>query len=242
MKLFPPHPTRGRTRAFTLIEVLIATLIFSVIVAAMNAAFYGSLRLRTNTAKLVEDMAPMNRAASILKADLRGILSSNITGGPLAGAFTGLNQGAGGSQLQMFTTTGVLETRAVQGEYEPLPWGDVQHVSYYLTNSFKMSRTVGKDLIRAVTRNVMATSQPDLLEQAILTGVNLLEILYYDGTTWRDTWDSTMQTPAVPLAVKVHVEFAPRELKEAAKPPLEVVVPLLVQAPTNTTSMTGGTQ
>src|SRR6266404_4716588 len=153
--------------AFTLLEVLIATFIAAIVLAAMNAAFYAALHLRSVTADLVENSIPQNHAASILKADLRGTL---ITGGTMAISIKSPGTESGNNQptdLDIYTTTGVIRNDQ--------PWGDVQKVSYLLKDSVNAAHSVGKDLIRAVTRNLLASTQPDLAEQPLLSGVNSVQ-------------------------------------------------------------------
>lgn len=237
-------PSLSRSRAFTLVEVLIATLIFAIVMLAMNAAFYGALHLESKTAKMIEDTIPLNNAVSIIKADLRGILAP---GGTFAGPITSLAQGLGNSQLQMFTTSGVIDiqppTGAVQPQtlasMQPQPWGDIQQVSYYLRAPWDQRRVAGKDLVRAVTRNLLASGQPDLWEQPLMTGVRSLDIFYYDGMNWLTTWDTNAQQVLTPQAIKFDVQFAVQDVNESTKLPIEIVVPLLMQPSTNTTTSSG---
>jgi type II secretion system protein J len=217
--------------AFTLLEVLIATLIAAIVLAAMNAAFYAALRLRSVTNDLVENSIPMNHAASILKADLRGTL---ITGGTMAISIESPGTESGNNQptdLDIYTTTGVL--------HDDLPWGDVQKVSYLLKDSSNASRTGGKNLIRAVTRNLLASTQPDLTEQPLLSGVTSVQFLFYDGANWQTTWDSTSAVTPAPLAIKLHVEFANGNSTGQGRLPLEVLVPVDDQVSSNSVATAG---
>jgi type II secretion system protein J len=213
--------------AFTLLEVLIATFIAAIVLAAMNATFYAALHLRSVTNALVENSIPMNHAASVLKADLRGTL---ITGGTMAISIESPGTESGNNQptdLDIYTTTGVL--------HDDLPWGDVQKVSYLLKNS-TTSNFGGKDLIRAITRNLLASAQPDLSEQPLLSGVTSVQFSFYDGANWQTTWDSTSAVTPVPQAIKVHVEFANNNSGQG-RLPLEVLIPVDGQAPSNTVAV-----
>ena len=223
-------------RAFTLLEVLIATLIAAIVLAAMNATFYAALHLRSVTNNLVENSIPLNHAASILKADLRGTL---ITGGTMAISIESPGTESGNNQptdLDIYTTTGVL--------HDDLPWGDVQKVSYLLKNPTAASSLGGKDLVRAVTRNLLASTQPDLAEQPLLSGVSSVQFSFYDGANWQTSWDSTSEATPTPLAIKVHVEFANGNSTGQGRLPLEVLVPVDGQVSSNSVatagSITGG--
>jgi type II secretion system protein J len=215
---------------FTLMELLIATMIAAVVLAAMNTAFYAALHLRSSTSSAVENSIPLNRVVSILKADLRGIL---ITGGSMAGPVESPGTENVNNQptlLDIHTTTGVI--------YDDLPWGDVQKVSYLLKNSTGVSRPVGQDLIRAVTRNLLAPTQPDLSEQSLLSGVTSLQFLFYDGANWQTTWDSTNSVTPIPQAIKVEIEFAKADSGGQVRLPIEIIVPVVTQVQTNSATST----
>ncbi len=184
----------------------------------------------------MENSIPLNHAASILKADLRGTL---VTGGALAVSIESPGTKNGGTQptdLDIYTTTGVL--------HDDLPWGDVQKVSYLLKSPTTTSNLGGKDLVRAVTRNLLASAQPDLTEQPLLSGVSSVQFSFYDGANWQTTWDSTSAVTPVPLAIKAHVEFANGNSSAPVRLPLEVLVPVDGQASSNSVasagSVTGG--
>ena len=224
---------RGR-RGFTLLEVLIATLIFSLILAAMNITFYSAMHLQASTSALAESTIPLNHAVSVIKGDLGGIL---VTGGTLAGPVTGTAPGMGAGlsgQLQLYTTTGVLD--------DVQPWGDVQLISYYLQDMAGTQKGPGaRCLVRAVTRNLLSTGNPDVWEQPLLRGVNSLEFSFYDGAVWTTSWDSTTQTAQVPRAIKVYIEFAADEQGRPGRLPVEMVVPIVMQGPTNAVTAASGT-
>jgi hypothetical protein len=64
-----------------------------------------------------------------------------------------------------------------------------------------------------------------------LSGVQNLTFLYYDGTQWDTSWDTTQQTN-LPLAIKVQIDMASQP-GVAARGPLELVVPIDVLVTTN---------
>jgi len=217
--------------AFTLLEVLIATFIAAIVLAAMNAAFYAALHLRSVTADLVENSIPQSHAASVLKADLRGTL---ITGGTMAISIESPGTESGNNQptdLDVYTTTGVIRNDQ--------PWGDVQKVSYLLKDSTNASHPGGKDLVRAVTRNLLASAQPDLAEQPLLSGVSSVQFSFYDGANWQTAWDSTSTVTPAPQAIKVHIEFANRNSTGQGRLPLEILIPVDGQVSSNSVAASG---
>ena len=232
---------RQYSRAFTLLELLIAVVVFGIVLAAINAVFYGALRLRNKTAEALREALPMQQALANIKRDLSNIV---VPGGPLSGVLQTTviaDLLPGRVSPDFYTSTGLID--------ETSPWAEVQKVCYLLADS--RDRTAGQDLIRAVTRNLlpaMAVEEP--AQQWLMSGVQSLKFFYYDGTQWRDSWDSTTAstttglTNEVPQAIKVQVQLAS---KERGRPrslsiPIEIVVPIVVQARTNQMAQASGGQ
>jgi general secretion pathway protein J len=215
--------------AFTLIEVLIAVSIFAIVLGAINTVFYSALKLRNKTSELLDKSVPVEQAITIIERDLRNLVPPN---GPLSG------------QLQSAPPL----TNAIPGAVGPVfycasaniddvnPWPEVQKVSYVITPS--TNRLAGNDLFRVVDRNLLAPipEQPD--SQWLMSGVQQIAFQYYDGTAWQDSWDSTLQEPKLPKAIKLQIQFVPED-SDPVNPvatPLEIVVPVMVEARTNQTT------
>jgi general secretion pathway protein J len=231
--MMPPRTSFRRPPAFTLLELLIAVAIFAIVLTAINGVLYGAMRLRSKTARTIEEALPIQQTVAILKRDLQGIVApGGILTGPLqSGAATGgmLPQGA----TTLYTCTGALDPT--------LPWGDVQKVAYYLKNPDDPLHAAGQDLVRAVSRNLLAPTQQEWVEQWLMSGVERLQLAFYDGNTWRDSWDSTTpnlttgQTNNLPTAIKVQIDLAANYGESQTKAPVQLVVPLVAQARTNRT-------
>ena len=108
-------------------------------------------------------------------------------------------------------------------------------------------------LTRAVTRDLLdGTTQTVPKEEFILTGVQALQVQFYDGTTWQDSWqytapDSTatgsttsasgtstgstvtIGNATLPTAVRVDLVLAPAVANGQPPPPIEVLVPWTTQ-------------
>jgi prepilin-type N-terminal cleavage/methylation domain-containing protein len=225
-----------RRRGFTLIEILVATLSFAVILTALNSTFYAAMRLRARAVKNVENLIPMNQAAGILKRDLNGILPTNGLAGPFVGQPQGL--GINGScSLEFYTTSGVVS----DDQY----FGDIQKVTYYLKRPEVAADVAGQDLVRAVTRNMLPALTEDLEEIPLISGVDRLEFSFYDGTAWQTAWNSTNADIQLPQAIKMAIEFAGLDYRYKANEPLTFIIPLTIQvrssgATNNTSSTSGG--
>lgn len=240
--------------AFTLLELLIAVVAFAIVLAAINGVFYSGLKLRNRSAASLEKSLPLTQALTILKRDLASIappstnttkligeLQSSGTGSgtsqaPKFGSLAGATGGASGLAAQVspdfYTLSGLLDADS--------PWPNVQKVAYLLVDSTNRS-ALGKDFIRAVTRNLLPSGvEEEPVEQLLLTDVAEVLFFFHDGTDWQESWDSTAdETKKLPRAIKVQLQMASED-RASQPPPIELVVPLVVEASTNTTAQSSG--
>jgi hypothetical protein len=142
--------------------------------------------------------------------------------------------------LEFNTTSGVLGN-------DPVYWGEVQQVSYYLKPS-ELRNARGMDLVRGVCRNllpVVTNTLADLKETRLLSGVDSLTFSFYDGTNWQTMWDSTSQqdlsATLVPQLIKLSIGFVQGQDDKRSLPPLAIEVPIMLQARTNQASAASST-
>lgn len=230
------HPSRDPARAFTLIEVLLAVTIFAIVLAAINMVFFSALRLRMTTSRALDAALPLQQALTALRRDLQGALPPG-TNCDLAGDFKsgasangfGMTQNGG---LEFYTSTGVINDKA--------PWGDVQRVFYQLREPANRTTALGKDLIRGVTRNLLSTTMEDPTEQWLIGDIESLEFACYNGTDWRDSWDTSMGDSGLPQAVRVRIQLASNDAANSRnRQPIEILVPIESQSRTNQTTGVG---
>jgi general secretion pathway protein J len=227
------HRTRGvRTPAgFTLLEVLIAVAIFAIVLAAINTVFYSALRLRNKAAESFEQALPVQRAIATIQRDLANLVPPNglLSGSLQTTAMT--NTVAGQASPDFYTASAMLE--------DTVPWGDIQKVSYALVEP--ANRAAGRDLYRAVTRNLLSATQEPPEQQWLMGNVQGIAFQFYDGSQWLDSWDSTVQTN-LPLAAKVQIHLAsPRAVSPLSRSaPIELVVPIDARGGTNQTQLASG--
>lgn len=230
--------------AFTLIEVILAIAIFAIVLVAMNTAFFAAVRLRQKTSDALESSRPLNQGLALLRRDLQnavppgGVLKGDFRSGGAgggAGSRSSATTGKGavvntlGSQnpgLDFFTATGALGDDA--------PWGDIQEVNYQLMDPLDSAHSYGKDLVRTVNRNLLATATQATEVQRLAGNIENLDFSYFDGTQWRDTWDTGSGDTGLPLAVRVSVQLASSEgPSRGITQPLQMVVLLDSMSVTN---------
>ena len=217
---------------FTLMELLIATVIGAFILLVINGTYFGALRLNNHTQAQVEDNLVMERALSLVRRDLDGLrLPSAPTATAPVGTFSGQFQDTpSNSPTQEFASTRIsADFYTTTGEVNGWnPYSEVQVVAYFLAPATDGSNT--KNFVRAVTRNLLPVQIPETDEQVLLTGVSTAEFDYYDGTQWDPTWDST-QTSTLPAAVRFTLTMAGSNPNQPP-PPINLVVPVLVTTKT----------
>ncbi|HEY6169489.1 MAG TPA: type II secretion system protein GspJ [Verrucomicrobiae bacterium] len=241
-----------RARGFTLIEVLLAVVVFAIVLAAMNGVFFGALRLRNKAHEAFDTALPLQQTVGIIKRDLEGIM---LPGGKFSGQFqtspttssstsTGSSTSAGSSTADLtgervspdiYTCSGYIDDTS--------PWAEVQKVAYFLAEPTNSTATApGKDLVRSITHNLLPVLTDDPVQQPLLSGVESFALTYYDGTSWTETWDSTTATN-LPNAIKVQITLAQEKNQRSTLAPIEFIVPVMVQRRTNSTQQaTGGSQ
>ena len=221
----------SRLRAFTLMELILAAGIMAIVLVAINGIFFSAMRLRESVTEAVEGSLPVQQACDTLRRDLACAMPPT-TNGVFSGDFKvggvtslGLNQPV---DIELYTTTGALRTDE--------PWGEVQRVTYELRLPIDRSAS-GKDLIRSVTRNLLATIPPQPDDQWMMGGVQSVEYSCYDGTQWRDSWDTTAGDTNLPTAVRVRIQLTGSNGGPGNGQPLEIIVPIDSQSRTNTAGM-----
>src|ERR1039457_6278602 len=223
--------------AFTLIEMVLAIGVASIVLIAVNTVLFASLRLRDTTANVVDAATPLDQAVTFIRRDLQCVVTpTNGTSKVVSGDFRAGNVSSPGVPepvaVEMFTTTGALSASA--------PWADIQRVTYELKQPTDRN-AVGKDLVRSVVRNLLTITTPEVQDQLMLSGVQNIKFTCFDGAQWQDVWDTTGATSTytnLPLAVRVDIQMSGGGVNAQ---PIELVVPIDVQTRTNTVlTATGG--
>ncbi len=215
---------RCSRHGFTLLEVIVAVVMVSILIGALYSAFFGAVRLREKTYAAIEADLPKSYAISLIKQDIQnmigpaGILAGTMLGGPDE------NMDENYDFLEFFTASGLTS------RFEP--WGDIQKVEYAAMKPVWSGDEEGNVLVRKTTRNLLATTAEDPDVQILLKRLQSLQVAFYDGQNWYDSWDSTSNDDELPVALRVRMNFVQPEsedVDERTELPVEVFVPIRVQ-------------
>jgi hypothetical protein len=158
---------------------------------------------------------------SAMSPTTNGVMSGDFRVGDITSA--AMNQNV---SIELYATTGAL--------HENEPWGDVQCVTYELRPSTAGAGNQGQDLVRSVTRNLLPTTTPVPEDQWMMGHVQSLTFDCYDGTQWRNSWDTTVSDTNLPIAVRVTIQLAGEGPGDPrAQEPIVLTVPIDSLARTN---------
>ncbi|HXX95036.1 MAG TPA: prepilin-type N-terminal cleavage/methylation domain-containing protein [Planctomycetota bacterium] len=199
----------ARTGGFTLIELVVATSIFLVVISAAYALFSSSRGIASRGEARSELFQNARAAIKMIEDDLRGAVMS---GSAYDTGFVGTQGGTPAEPLDTIdlysVNTHAMNLAAAQQQTQLLTAQpvdlkiDLSRVSYWIeqgTNPIKARGLVRmrQTLLSAVTPPVV---NDDTVEEISRDIVNM-SFRYYD-TAWELSWDSTQQN-VLPQAVEV---------------------------------------
>ncbi len=181
-----------RSRAFTLIEMLVAMAMIAVLAGSLYASMRIAFGARRTAEAAVEPLAAVESVFEALGRDLscapppRGILA-----GPCAGTDGSDDMSGLPSDTIDFFTRPACSPGTAPG---------IVRVSYGLTDA-EGRRAVA----RRLTVNLLAPEEQQPEEEILCDNVLALNFRYFDGADWYDTWDSTAAGDSLPVAVEATV-------------------------------------
>jgi general secretion pathway protein J len=176
---------------FTLLEVLIAIAIFSVVSLASFTIFDTVLRGDENSKKRSERQNELQRAFLLIERDFTQIAkrSMRISG-----------EAPGSSFLQTSDDSFLADEQAIafvrSGWTNPgllLPRSEMQSVAY---------RVVDETLERLHFNFVDAVEGEEPKVRLLITGITSLAFEYYDGKEWKKKWSGKL----LPQAIAIEIE------------------------------------
>ncbi len=207
---------------FTLIELALSLGAGAVVLIAIFGVFSRAIHLRDDATQRTRTARVQAHAVDVLRNDLR---QARISGGTLAATLIGSQESQGGSfpgYLKFMTTT----ARDVSDE---VPSADLQQVEYFVATDSDAENPRAGSLVRAVDGGLLAPVRETPPEEPLLTGIESMEIAFFDGDAWQDSWEITEDDKTLPKAVRVRLQPA-AAAREVKPPVIEVLVPWSTQA------------
>lgn len=178
-------------KGFTLIEMLVALLIFALITAAGVAVMSTTLSNQGAVRTKVERYAELQRTRAILKADLSQAASRRTRGEdgmPALTAFAGGSPWGVGGPLLAFTRRGYENP-------DGAPRASMQYIEYALVEG-RLERRARPALDGARLGPA----------QVLMTGVDSAQMGFLFNGAWVPTWKGNPQTD-IPTAVRVNLRL-----------------------------------
>lgn len=233
-------------RGFTLVELIVSTIMLSVIVGATTLVVFQSLRSRDAARAAGEAFSRAQVAARRVAADAQNALRDTDL---LKGKVQVTAGGVGGTSGLLLLTH---QQRPVRTGYD-VPEGEEYEVQYRLEPATLRaasadSRLAQYTLWRRADPNLDDTVDGGGVAAAVVDGVTALTVEAYDGQKWLTTWDS--DADGYPFALRVTISACDEAGKRVSTARRVVAIdrtPLPLPAPeeetdTATDSGTGGGQ
>ena len=222
----PSSPNTGcRTPGFTLIELVCATAIMSLLTLSIFSALRIGFKARDRALSAVGPARSAEIAIDLVRRDLESALPP---GGTMATGFIAQPgpEAPETSAVEFFNvdtvqiapgasaTGGSLLSQgpSVFEQQDPVAVGGMQRVTFLV-------RPVGNGesvLIRQITRNLLAETEMPPQEQILCRGVTAFRLRYFDGLQWTEEWDSTSYGNSLPMAVEITLALT--RPKDATRP------------------------
>ena len=193
-------------RGFTLLELIVAMTMITVISAALYSSLNAAVRGRRAAERAVTPIRAASIALNIIERDLASVMlphpetlvvDSQVY--YLAGPFQG--QAQSDTSWVSFYTIGTENTPDI-----PLSEG-VRRVEYTLAND-----GTTPVLVRRIARNILSGdfNIPAEEEEILCENVRAFTLRFFDGLDWYDTWESSQMVdingaPAIPMVVQLEL-------------------------------------
>jgi type II secretion system protein J len=218
-------------RGFTLLELLLASAISAMMALVIYSAMVTGFKARRSAGAQMSDIRSMAIVMDIIAEDFESILPPT---GTLAGPMVGYAMGSPGFETDSVNFYCLGRDRA-----------GVSALSEGFRRIELVLKTDGQTptLVRRVTRNLLAPAVPEPQDEVLSTEITGFSVRFFDGTSWYDEWDSTLQEDSLPIAVEVTLRKpAARESDRTAPYSITRILPLPCAAPAETEEETTDAQ
>ena len=183
--------------AFTLLEMLVATALVAVLAGSLYASLSIAFRARRSALTVLEPVHKAQMAMGFVGDDIRcAVVPKGMLAGPFMGQDSANARGQDSDSLEFCCTAGTPEPAEGIGDIKKVQLG---------CEPADDGRT--QVLVRLVTTNLMTPKTVEPRREVLCRGVASFNLRYFDGSTWLDTWDSTVEENTLPLAVEVTLQL-----------------------------------
>ena len=217
----PRHLDARSAAGFTLLEIMVALLVVSVLALSLFTSLKVAFAARRSA---VDALDPVDSAQAAMEIILHDLEAAPNASGNLAGLMTGTDgtgdSGAASDVLNFYTSSGFIHpdydadqlssgmshtlnlksSSLVAATNTKHAESDMQNIEYALSPD---PVTGEMNLVRRVTRNLLTNVTPQAEEQVLCRHAATLDIQYYDGSAWQTEWDSSANDNQIPLAIQV---------------------------------------
>jgi general secretion pathway protein J len=196
-----------KRRGFTLLELVVATAIFAIVIAATYSLFDSARGITTRAEFRAQLFQSARASLQAIEADVRGAV---LLGTAFDTGFIGTNLGSEKEPLDKLELVSVTRTTGAPydiNEPDVVRGSDLSKVYYWIEQD--EGRTP-HGLLRERPRELTPPGGPVHREEDVVgvaEDVVFVNFRYYDNGQWTDTWDST-QTRKLPKAVEVTVHVS----------------------------------
>jgi prepilin-type N-terminal cleavage/methylation domain-containing protein len=226
-----------KTRGFTLLELIVATSIFAVVVGAAYTLFESGRNLTSRAEARAELFQTARAALKAIEEDLKGAVMPST---PYDTGFIGTDSGSKDKPLDKIDFVSVnshamissLKSDAALEAGEKI---DMSRVAYWVeTDTNRPSHGLVRYRQTILSPVTTPTPKDEDIEE-ISADIAYVNFRYYDGTQWLDSWDST-QSNKLPQAVEVavHVQSEWRGQKSLEKFTSRFYLAVAAQTPEKT--------
>ncbi len=181
--------------AFTLLEMLVAMTLMSMLAASLYASLSIAFRGRRTMEEALEPTARAAAAFRMMRTDLE---SATVPTGLLAAEFVGEDAAGRDGQPEDDLLFHALARDQCGGD----PPSPILAVEIALTPQGQADE---RALVRRVTANLLAPEAQEPVEEVLCRRVSSFDVAYFDGTDWLESWDSTTAGNVLPLAVWITI-------------------------------------
>jgi general secretion pathway protein J len=198
-------PVRHRShRGFTLLEVILAMLLASLLAVSMYGAMHVAFGARKTAMTASDPLRAVSIAADLVRHDLESVPPpTGILAGPFQGTHSAGPSGSDNDTLTFYSIASDPSASNPQNATQDNPLSDgIRKIELGVRTDMQPPA-----LVRHVTRNLMPGQEAKVEEEVLARDVRGLSLRYFDGTNWQEDWDSTVVGDVLPVAVAITVEL-----------------------------------